>query len=159
MNYTVREIAQGDDREIEAVIRSCLIEFGANHEGTAWADPYLGRLSQVYCTEGNKYFVATDEEGKILGGAGIGRLEGAEGICELQKMYLLPDARGTGIAYRLMERALEYAREHYERCYLETLDNMTRAIRFYEKCGFVRIYTPVTDTGHFACQVRYIRDL
>ncbi len=159
MGYVIREIEECDNSSIEGVIRSCLIEFGANHEGTAWTDPELCHLCEAYCEDGNKYWVIEDEDGKIIGGAGIGRLEGADGICELQKMYLLPKARGTGIAYRLMERALEYAREHYNRCYLETLDNMTRAQRFYEKCGFVRIYTPITDTGHFACQVRYIRDL
>ena len=41
MNYIIREIEKSDDKKIEAVIRSCLIEFGANHEGTAWVDPDL----------------------------------------------------------------------------------------------------------------------
>lgn len=42
MQYKIREIEEKDNKEIEAVIRACLIEFGANHEGTAWTDQNLG---------------------------------------------------------------------------------------------------------------------
>ena len=159
MGYTIRELQPRDNREIEAVIRTCLIEFGANHGGTAWADPNLGCFSEIYNTEGNKYWVAVDEGGAIVGGVGIGALEGADGVCELQKMYCLPQARGTGISHVLMETALDYARCYYSTCYLETLDNMVAAQRFYEKYGFARIDTPPVITEHFACDVRYIREL
>lgn len=159
MQYNIRKIEAKDNAAVEYVIRSCLIEFGANHEGTAWADPDLCRFSEIYSTEGNKYWVAEDSSGKIVGGVGIGALNGADGVCELQKMYCLPEVRGTGLAGELIAIALLYAKKYYKRCYLETLDNMTRAQKFYEKHGFVRTYTPVVHTEHFACDVRYIRDL
>ena len=108
MTYTIRVIEQRDDRAVEAVIRECLIEFGANHEGTAWADPDLCRFSEIYSTPGNRYWVAEDETGRIVGGVGIGYL--ADGLCELQKMYCLPDARGTGLAHTLITLALDFAR-------------------------------------------------
>lgn len=85
MKYNIREIEEKDNKEVENVIRACLIEFGANHEGTAWADPNLGRFSEIYNTDGNKYLVAIDENGKIVGGVGIGKLDGIEDVCELQK--------------------------------------------------------------------------
>ena len=157
MTYTIRPIEARDNTAVEAVIRSCLIEFGANHEGTAWADPDLGRFSEIYNTPGNRYWVAEDEKGNILGGTGIGRL--TDTVCELQKMYCLPRARGTGLASQLMALALNYAREHYEYCYLETLDNMTAAQRFYEKHGFSRTDIPPIKTPHFACDVKYIKKL
>lgn len=159
MEYQIRTIQKKDNQAIEAVIRSCLIEFGANHEGTAWEDPGLGRFSEIYASEGNCYWVAEDESGRIVGGTGIGRLKGAEGICELQKMYCLPEARGTGLSHRLMEAALAYAGSYYKQCYLETLENMTAARKFYEKYGFCRITKPVVQTAHFACDVRYLLDL
>lgn len=157
MTYTIRPIEAKDNAAVEAVIRACLIEFGANHEGTAWADPDLGRFSEIYCAPGNRYWVAEDETGKIVGGAGIGRL--TDTVCELQKMYCLPEVRGTGLAHQLMSIALDYARDYYKQCYLETLDNMTAAQRFYEKHGFARTDTAPIQTAHFACQVRLIRDL
>lgn len=158
MTYIIREIEARDNRAVEGVIRACLIEFGANHAGTAWADPDLGRFSEIYSAPGNRYWVAEDEKGRIVGGVGIGALN-AEGLCELQKMYCLPEVRGTGLAHELMAIALEYARKNYTRCYLETLDNMTAAQKFYEKHGFVRTDKAPIQTEHFACQVRYIKNL
>ena len=48
MKYEIREIEPKDNKGIEKVIRSCLIEFGANHDGTAWTDENLGRFSEIY---------------------------------------------------------------------------------------------------------------
>ena len=157
MTYTIRPIEKKDNAAVESVIRSCLIEFGANHDGTAWADPDLCRFSEIYNTPGNRYWVAEDEAGKIVGGTGIGRL--TDTVCELQKMYCLPEARGTGLAQELMALALDYAKEFYSQCYLETLDNMVAAQRFYEKHGFVPTDTAPIQTAHFACEVKYIRTL
>ena len=157
MNFKIRLIERADDASVEQVIRSCLIEFGANHEGTAWADPDLCRFSQIYNTDGNAYWVAVDDGGRIIGGTGIGYL--TDEICELQKMYCIPEARGMGVASALLSTALSYARCYYKRCYLETLPNMLQAQKFYEKNGFKRVYEPVIQTAHFACDVRYILEL
>ncbi len=156
-NYSIRLIQKKDDSAVESVIRTCLIEFGANHEGTAWTDPDLCRFSEIYNTDGNAYWVAEDHDGKVVGGVGIGAL--TADVCELQKMYLLTEARGKGIAAELLKRALSYAKKYYKRCYLETLPNMLAAQRFYEKNGFVRTFEAVVETAHFACDVRYIIDL
>lgn len=155
--YKLRPIEARDNKAVEGVIRACLIEFGANHEGTAWADPDLGRFSEIYNSEGNRYWVAEDENGAVVGGVGIGYL--ADGLCELQKMYCLPQVRGTGLAHELMKLALDYAVRYYDRCYLETLDNMVAAQRFYEKHGFFRVDTPPIQTPHFACEVKYLKEL
>ena len=159
MQYTIREIEKKDDQKVEAVIRTCLVEFGADHEGTAWADSDLGRFSEIYNTEGNQYWVAENEHGQSVGGAGIGQLPGVEGVCELQKMYCLSEARGTGVSHALMDTALEYAKKYYEKCYLETLGNMVAAQRFYEKYGFTRTCDAITCTEHYACDIHYIKDL
>ena len=51
MDYRIRELKPEDNRRIEYIIRTCLVEFGADHAGTAWADPDLGRFSEVYNEE------------------------------------------------------------------------------------------------------------
>lgn len=155
----IRKIQSRDNSGVENLIRSCLIEFSANHEGTAWADPYLGRLSEIYTSEGNRYWVAVNENGKIIAGVGIGKLADLEDVCELQKMYCISEARGTGVSHRLMRIALEYAKKYYRRCYLETLENMVAAQKFYEKHGFKRIYEPFVKTEHFNCDVMYLKEL
>ena len=45
--YRIREIEKRDNTAVEQIIRSCLIEFGGNREGTAWCDPDLGRFSEI----------------------------------------------------------------------------------------------------------------
>lgn len=159
MDYHIREIETKDDPAVEKIIRNCLIEFGADHAGTAWTDPELGHFSTLYSTIGNRYWVAVDAEKQVVGGVGIGTLDKLGSICELQKMYCIPTARGCGIARALLEVALTYARQYYKICYLETLENMTVARRFYEKNGFVRIEAPLVQTEHFACDVRYSKVL
>lgn len=159
MEYTIKEIEEKYNKQVENVIRTCLIEYGANHEGTAWADPDLGRFSEIYNKDGFKYWVAVDKDDNVLGGVGIGNLPGAEGVCELQKMYCLKEVRGKGISHKLINLALEYAKKYYSKCYLETLDNMVEAQRFYEKYGFKRMNGPLVNTGHFACDVCYIKEL
>ena len=153
MKDTIREIEPRDNQAVEQMIRTCLLEYGGGREGTAWCDPDLGRFSELYTGEGRKYWVATDEVGTVVGGAGIGPLEGVEGVCELQKMYCLPAARGTGTARRLIELCLDYAAKYYKICYLETFGNMYAAQKFYAKHGFTRLDAPMGGTGHYSCDV------
>ena len=50
---------------------------------------------------------------------------------------VLPEARGTGSAAGLMERWLEHLCEQdIPGCYLQTLVENTRAVRFFERMGF-----------------------
>lgn len=159
MDHFIRELEEKDNKKIESVIRQCLIEYGADHEGTAWADPQLGELSTVYNTEGNRYWVIETADGRVVGGTGIGAVEGSPGVCELQKMYCLPEIRGTGASHELLETALSYAKEYYDKCYIETLDNMIPAQKFYRKHGFEPTEQRLGATGHFACGVLFIKDL
>lgn len=157
MNYTIREIQAKDNGIVKLIIRNCLIEFNGNREGTAWEDPDLGRFSEIYNTDTAKYWVA--ETDRIVGGVGIAPLAGAIGVCELQKMYCIPEVRSTGVSHKLIEVALDYAKKYFDRCYLETFGNMIAAQKFYEKYGFTRIDKPLGNTGHYACDVLYIKDL
>ena len=159
MRFFIHEIQKQDDPAVESLIRTCLKEFHADHEGTAWADPDLCRFSEIYKGDGRKYWVALNEDGKLIAGTGIGPVEGMAGISELQKMYCEKEYRGSGASHLLMNTALDYAEQYYDSCYLETLDNMTAAQRFYEKYGFERINEPLGNTGHYACDVRYLKKL
>lgn len=153
----IRTIEKKDDLRVEKIIRDCLKEYGGdNRPDTAWADPYLNRFSEVYVLENNRYFVAENDEGTVVAGVGIGPLEGSSNICELQKMYCVKEYRGTGIAQKLIDKALEFAKPLYDGCYLETMSNMDRAKRFYEKNGFVHTSGTMGNTGHCGCEYHYI---
>jgi putative acetyltransferase len=66
--------------------------------GTAYADPYLDLMFEEYNKPKSVYYVV-ENNGKIVGSAGVAPHENeAETICELQKMYFLPETRGQGMS-------------------------------------------------------------
>lgn len=160
MNYIIREIEPKDNLKIATVIRNVFEELDAPKVGTAYADPHLNTLFEVYQAENEIYFVV-EMNGTILGGCGIGNLVEAEfKICELQKMYLAKEARGKGIAKELMQKCLTFAKQvGYDKCYIETLPFMKDAQKLYVKSGFTFIDGPMGATGHNACDVFMIKDL
>ena len=160
MNYIIREIEPKDNLKIATVIRNVFEELDAPKVGTAYADPHLNTLFEVYQDDTEIYFVVEKDE-IILGGCGIGKLIDAEiKICELQKMYLAKEARGKGIAKELMQKCLTFAKQvGYDKCYIETLPFMKDAQKLYVKSGFTYIDGPIGATGHNACDVFMIKDL
>ena len=101
----IREIKKRDNEEVENLIRTCLIEYGANKPGCAWSDPNLGSFFELYQAKKSKYLVV-EKDNKIVAGCGIGPLVGADGVCELQKMYAFKEVRGSGIASKLLKISL-----------------------------------------------------
>jgi putative acetyltransferase len=102
-----------------------------------------------------------DDAGIVVGGAGFAPLrDGPRETCELRKMYLRPQTRGTGLGRRLLAHVLDAARRAgYERCYNETMATMQRARALYESFGFEKLPGPRGATGHFGCDAWYARDL
>ena len=156
----IREIQKADNVAIAKVIRNVLIEHNVPKVGTAYADPSLNFMFENYSEEKSAYFIV-EKEGKIIGGAGIAPLEnGPKEICELQKMYFLPEARGLGLGVKLMEVCLEKARQfEFKKCYLETMPYMTNAQNLYKKSGFQYLDKPLGNTGHNACPVWMLKEL
>lgn len=157
MQLDIREIQPEDDAALAAIIRQTLTEFGANQPGFAWSDPELDALSTAYTGDGAVYYVVISEQ-TLMGGAGIAPFPCQyAGLCELQKMYLLPAARGQGIGQVLMTRLLATAQTYgYRGCYLETFHTMERAIQLYQRAGFHRLNAPLGQTGHSACNQFYV---
>jgi putative acetyltransferase len=156
-----RAIQQKDNKAIATVIREVLVEMGVPKVGTAYEDKSLDSMYETYDHSRMKYYVV-EEEGKIIGGAGIAPLEGevVNDICELQKMYFLSQARGKGVGYKMINRCLDFAKEQgYAKCYLETMPYMESAKKLYQKVGFIPLKEPIGDTGHYSCQAWMIKEL
>lgn len=156
----IRQIEKRDNFAISEVIREVLIEFGVPKVGTAYADKSLDCMFETYNAKNKAYFVI-EENGKIIGGAGISPLDNYDGnVCELQKMYFTQQARGRGLGAKMMEICLNKAREFgFEHCYLETLPYMDAAQKLYVKTGFTHLEKALGDTGHYSCNVWMIKKL
>lgn len=150
----IREIQQKDNESIANVIRAIFHELDAPKVGTAYADPILDTLYEVYQAPPSVYYVV-EHDGKVVGGCGVAPLEnGDDSVCELQKMYFAPEIRGTGYAEKIIEKCLEFAKtQSFEICYLETLSFMTTAQKLYKRIGFENICGPMGNTGHSSCEV------
>jgi putative acetyltransferase len=155
--YSLRPIAPADDPAMAGIIRRVMTDYGAVGPGYSINDPEVDFISSAYSQPRCAYFVV-EQNGDILGGAGIAPLIGADlQTCELRKMYLLPDARGKGAGAALMRRCMDAARgAGYRGCYLETLNSMREAARLYERCGFQPVSKPLGATGHSACERWYL---
>lgn len=156
----IRLIEKKDNPQIAKVIRSVLIDFNVPKVGTAYADAALDCMFETYQKPNSVYFVV-EENNKIIGGAGVAKLDNYEGnVCELQKMYFLPEARGRGVGAQMMEFCLAKASEFgFEKVYLETMEYMTHAQKLYKQAGFDYIDSALGDTGHYSCPVHMIKTL
>lgn len=159
-NIVIREITLADNVQMAKVIRDVLIEFGVPKVGTAYADASLDCMAETYAKEKSVYFVITNK-GQVIGGAGIAPLDHGEGnICELQKMYFLPEARGLGLGMEMMQKCLAKAKDFgYDSCYLETMPYMDAAKKLYVKVGFESLNKPIGNTGHYSCHVWMFKTL
>jgi putative acetyltransferase len=156
-----RPIRPEDDAAVAAIIRQVMPEFGADGPGFALHDPEVDHMSAAYAAPGAAYFVVVDEADRPVGGGGIAALEGGEpGVCELRKMYFLPEARGKGLGEALLRHCLAAAEAFgYHTCYLETLTGMDGALKLYRKLGFRPLCAPWGRTGHGGCDRWFSREL
>ena len=156
----IRELQYNDNLKIAKVIRQVFIDNQLPKTGTAFADIHLDSLFEVYNVPKAIYFVV-ENEGEIIGGCGIAQLDNSdENICELQKMYFLPEARGLGMGFKMMQLCLQKATEYgFENIYLETLPEMIDAQKLYKKVGFDYISQPKGNTGHSTCPVWMLKKL
>ncbi len=158
--FELRPIARRDDPAVAALIRTVMPEFGACGPGFAINDPEVDAMSAAYRGPRAGYYVVT-EGGRVVGGGGFARLAGGgERVCELRKMYFLPEVRGAGMGRRLLRHVLDAARASgFRVCYLETLRTMVQARGLYESEGFERLASPMGGTGHFGCDAWYAKEL
>jgi putative acetyltransferase len=160
MNINIRTIQQSDNPFLAKIVKDTLSEFGANHPGTVYYDPTTDALFELFQTKGAAYFVA-EVNNEIVGGGGIYPTEGLpDDTCELVKMYLFPQARGTGLGRTLIERSIDFAKETgYKNVYLESMPELKQALKVYAKFGFDYLKGPMGNSGHTGCSLWMLKKL
>ncbi len=156
----IRVIEPRDNIVLAKVIRKVLIEMDVPKVGTAYEDKELDEMYETYSVDRSVYYVVYSE-GKLFGGAGVAPLkDGDSEICELQKMYFAPQARGGGHGYDMINKCLDFAKQNgFKTCYIETMPNMLAAQKLYKKMGFYYIDSPMGNTGHNSCPIWMLKSL
>lgn len=158
--FKVRSIRRTDNAAVASIIREVMTEFGAVGEGYSINDPEVDAMFEHYPVPSSAFFVV-ESNGRVVGCGGMGPLNGADQhICELRKMYFLPELRGTGMGARLLRLILDSAREAgYRHCYLETISAMDGARKLYTDFGFTPLDEPLGNTGHSGCNQQMVLEL
>lgn len=158
--FAIRKIKKADNLQVSRIIRSVMTEFGAVGEGYSINDPEVDDMFSNYRSPRAGYLVVVQDE-KIYGGGGLAPLVGGdETVCELRKMFFLPQLRGIGMGRRLLAKLIEEARKSgFNACYIETLERMKAANSLYKQFGFKPLKKSMGNTGHSACNARYLLNL
>jgi GNAT superfamily N-acetyltransferase len=105
------------------------------------------------------FVVARNETATALGCGGLRLLN--PGTAEIKRMYVTPEARGTGVSVALLHALEDWARERgITRLLLETGTAQPDAIRFYQREGYERIdnFGPYRESPISVCFARNIAD-
>lgn len=136
-----------------------LREFGLTSDPRG-TDADLTDFAANYIDRGGDFVVLHDANGLLVGTCGLYPVDlpaDQPRTVELRKMYLSPTLRGHGQGRRLLEWALNRARElGFRQMTLETATALRDAIALYERNGFTR-----TCGGAHSCRcdLSYAREL
>jgi GNAT superfamily N-acetyltransferase len=109
---------------------------------TTITDGELRQLPDLFSEARRSAFWVVESEGAIVGSFGIENRNNNE--AELRRMYLDPRYRGSGVARRMLDFALEEARSRgFAKMILSTAQIQKAADRFYRKSGFRLVRTEV----------------
>ena len=99
---------------------------GFDEEMAALPGCYAPPRGRLWCAELN---------GKPVGCVGIRPI--SDGVCEMKRLYVEPEARGHGAGHSLALAAIRAAKEMgYKRVLLDTLPAMRMAVKLYRELGF-----------------------
>lgn len=108
----------------------------------------LNNLPTEYGPPGGRLLLASTND-KHVGCVGLRKL--ADGVCEMKRLYVRPQARGTGLGRVLATEIIKAAKElGYGSMRLDTLPSMKEAVPLYRSLGFKETeayrYNPVEGT-------------
>ena len=98
----------------------------------------LKDIGKTYMSSEGCHMWVAEWHGKVDGMVGLLHNKNYKpGVAELQRMYVLSSLRRKGVASKLLEKLISYAKEQpYDNIILSTTSAHVAAITFYKKYGF-----------------------
>jgi putative acetyltransferase len=137
MSFTITQAHSPEDlRSIQALFQAYAIGLGLDISFQNF-DHELASLPGKYApTSGALLLAKSTSTGKAIGCVGLRSLQ-PEGTCEMKRLYVSPEGRGTGVGKALAEAVVaEAKRLGYRRMVLDTLGSMTTPLKLYRGLGF-----------------------
>jgi ribosomal protein S18 acetylase RimI-like enzyme len=134
--FTIRKATVADSEGILKCLHSAFEPFKTSYTSGAYSDTVLDPATLHQRLQEMNIFVAVSET-QIVGTISCQMVNGEEG--HLRGMAVLPSWQGRGIAQQLLERAQSELRgADCKRITLDTTEPLKRAVRFYERNGFIK---------------------
>jgi GNAT superfamily N-acetyltransferase len=126
---------EGDGATLAQAMRD---EMAAVYDGLDMDSSHMPKASAAELGPPHGTFLVGYEDGEPICCGGVKRLD--ESRCDLKRMYVVPHARGRGVARRLLG-ALEHAAAElgYTVARLDTGPRQPAAQRLYESAGYTAI--------------------
>lgn len=129
-----------DHGEGAALARAMADEIAAIYDGLVLDGPDMPKAGPAELSPPGGAFLVGRRAGQAVCCGGLKRLP--DGACEVKKMFVVPSARGQGVARALLHALEDLARElGYSVARLDTGPRQPQAQRLYESEG----YTPTTN--------------
>jgi GNAT superfamily N-acetyltransferase len=120
------------------LVRAMRVEIAVLYDGLALDGPDMPKAGPVELGPPGGTFVVGFEDGVPVCCGGVKRLP--DGACEIKRMFVVPEARGRGVARALLEELERRARGlGYTIARLDTGPRQARAQRMYERAGYAPI--------------------
>ncbi|MCJ9428268.1 GNAT family N-acetyltransferase [Kordiimonas marina] len=85
--------------------------------------------------EGFVHVLLAKLDGKPVGAVALRDL--GDGVCEMKRLYVLPEAQGTGAGRKICERLMTDAKAFgFQTMLLDSLERLEAAVALYRKLGF-----------------------
>lgn len=95
----------------------------------------LENTSKYYGDFGDSFFIAKNNENKIVGIGGLKRLNKKQGL--LRRLYVAEEYRGLGLSVLIFNKIIEFAQKNkFDYIVLDVFNGNIRAQKFFEKMGF-----------------------
>jgi len=146
--FEIVESKKGTVKELANFARDCFLKAFAGDNSTSDMDAYINErfnekqlLAEMNCSESAFFEVRSRSEivAYLKLNWGAAQTELYSDTLEIERIYVSSNYQGTGLAQKLFEHALSFAKENkLQKIWLGVWEHNPRAIRFYEKCGFVK---------------------
>ena len=105
----------------------------------------MAAMPGKYAPPAGELLLARNPDGAPIGAVGLRPID-PSGCCEMKRLYVAPEGRGSGVGRALVDVLVEVARRGgYRELRLDTLPSMAGAQALYRKLGF-EVIAPYYDT-------------
>lgn len=135
MKVVFRKARNGDEAQVLELISNVLISYGLKLNVEV-EDLDVTDITKYYHNNYGDFEVVLYNN-KIIGSYGIYRIN--DTTCELRKMYLKEEFQGNGLGNKMLENSLLIAKDlGYKKITLQTNSLLKKALKLYEKFGFLK---------------------